>query len=103
MIRRATKDMVEAQISAGIDIPTDGEVPRENYIHYHCRHLNGIDFNRLTERWARAGDYSTRVPTFTGPVSLKHDLILGCFDIGKSRIRERRFDPGTAVESSGTH
>ena len=75
VIRRATKDVVEAQISAGIDIPTDGEVLRENYIHYHCRHLNGIDFHKLTERWARAGDYSTRVPTFTGPVSLKHDYI----------------------------
>ena len=30
-------------------IPTDGEVRRENYFHYHCRHFNGIDFDNLTQ------------------------------------------------------
>ena len=33
---RAAKDVINLQIDAGIDIPTDGEVRRENYIHYHC-------------------------------------------------------------------
>ena len=75
VLERATRDVIRDQVTAGIDIPTDGEVPRENYIHYHCRHLNGIDFDRLSERAARAGDFVTRVPTFTGPVSLKHDYI----------------------------
>ena len=45
---RATADVVLAQVAAGIDIPTDGEVRRENYIHYQCRHIGGIDFDRLT-------------------------------------------------------
>ena len=36
--------IISLQIKAGVDIPTDGEVRRENYIHYHCRHLNGFDF-----------------------------------------------------------
>ena len=75
LLERATRDVVSDQVDAGIDIPTDGEVPRENYIHYHCRHLNGIDFQRLTERNARAGDYVTRVPTSVAPISLKKDYI----------------------------
>jgi 5-methyltetrahydropteroyltriglutamate--homocysteine methyltransferase len=75
LLERAARDVVGAQVDAGIDIPTDGEVPRENYIHYHCRHLNGIDFDRLTERDARAGDYITRVPTSVAPISLRDDYI----------------------------
>ena len=43
LIDRATSDVIAEQVACGIDIPTDGEVSRENYIHYHCRHLDGID------------------------------------------------------------
>ena len=38
---KATKEIVNDLIDCGIDIITDGEVRRENYIHYHCRHLQG--------------------------------------------------------------
>ena len=41
---RAAGRIISLQIKAGVDIPTDGEVRRENYIHSHCRHLNGFDF-----------------------------------------------------------
>ena len=47
VFERATREVVLEQVDAGIDIPTDGEVRRENYIHYHCRHLDGIDFDTL--------------------------------------------------------
>jgi 5-methyltetrahydropteroyltriglutamate--homocysteine methyltransferase len=78
ILARGTKEIIDDQVSCGIDIPTDGEVRRENYIHYHCRHLNGIDFDRLTEKSLRQGAYSARLPTITGPVSprdhfLDHD------------------------------
>jgi 5-methyltetrahydropteroyltriglutamate--homocysteine methyltransferase len=45
---KGTREVVLDQVNAGIDIPTDGEVRRENYIHYHCRHLEGIDFEKLS-------------------------------------------------------
>ena len=61
------RQVIEDQVAAGIDIPTDGEVRRENYIHYHCRHLDGIDFARLTEKEVRGGTYTTKLPTWTGP------------------------------------
>ncbi|MGY9023366.1 MAG: hypothetical protein ACKVKA_11830, partial [Rhodobacterales bacterium] len=48
--------------------PTDGEVRRENYIHYHCRHLGGFDFNRLEHRILRDGAYETDLPAIRGPI-----------------------------------
>ena len=47
ILDRATVDVVRAQVDAGIDVPTDGEIRRENYIHYQCRHLGGIDFDAI--------------------------------------------------------
>ncbi len=65
----AVAEVVREQVAAGIDIPTDGEVRRDNYIHYHCRHLTGIDFERLTEKTVRAGAWKTTLPTITGPIA----------------------------------
>jgi 5-methyltetrahydropteroyltriglutamate--homocysteine methyltransferase len=74
---RAAQSVIDDQVRAGVDIVTDGEVRRENYIHYHCRHLEGISFDVLTEKEVR-GVYTTRLPTITGPVKgrepfLPHD------------------------------
>jgi len=66
---RAVRDVVMAQVDAGIDIPTDGEVRRENYIHYLCRHLGGIDFERLEPRLIR-GITPAMLPTVTGPITV---------------------------------
>jgi 5-methyltetrahydropteroyltriglutamate--homocysteine methyltransferase len=71
IFRRAAAEVIAEQVAAGIDIPTDGEVRRENYIHYHCRHLDGIDFQRLTETVLREGAYSAFLPTITGPVAAR--------------------------------
>jgi 5-methyltetrahydropteroyltriglutamate--homocysteine methyltransferase len=67
----AVAEVIREQVAAGIDIPTDGEVRRDNYIHYHCRHLTGIDFERLTEKTVRAGAWKTTLPTITGPIAPK--------------------------------
>ena len=66
---RATKEIIHDQQECGVDIITDGEVRRENYIHYHCRHLAGIDFNNLTEKVARTGNYKCWLPTITNKIS----------------------------------
>ncbi len=65
---RAAQSVIDDQVAAGIDILTDGEVRRENYVHYHCRHLNGIDFDTLTEQELRNGAYRASLPTITGPI-----------------------------------
>ncbi len=71
VIARASKQVMADQVEAGIDIPTDGEVKRENYIHYHCRYLSGIDFSRLTVRELRGGTYSAELPTITKRVKAR--------------------------------
>ena len=76
IIARGVAQTIDDQIDCGIDIPTDGEIPRENYIHYHCRHLIGFDFTNLTAKQVRGGTYQAKLPTITGPVSLR-DLFLG--------------------------
>jgi 5-methyltetrahydropteroyltriglutamate--homocysteine methyltransferase len=75
ILDRATVEVVREQVDLGIDIPTDGEVRRENYIHYHCRHLAGIDFEQLTEREMR-GHYQARLPTITGPIQASRQPFL---------------------------
>ncbi len=73
---KATKTAINDQISAGIDIPTDGEQRRENYIHYHCRHLEGFDFDNLTRKVLRDGAYETELPTITGKISPRGEHFL---------------------------
>lgn len=69
VLTKAVREVISDQVEAGVDIPTDGEVRRENYIHYHCRHLNGFDFEELTEKSLRNGAYSAHLPTVRGPIS----------------------------------
>ncbi len=63
LYQKATLAAVSDQIACGITIPTDGEQRRENYIHYHCRHLTGFDFEGLTSRVLRDGAYEAELPT----------------------------------------
>jgi len=75
----AVKSVIEEQVKLGIDIITDGEVTRENYIHYFCRRLVGFDFDhpdnieirnnrsrieapRIIKRLAHPGDRSILAP-----------------------------------------
>jgi len=69
LLDQATREAVIDQVNCGIDIPTDGEQRRENYIHYHCRHINGIDFSALTEKVHRNGAAIAHLPTITDRVS----------------------------------
>jgi 5-methyltetrahydropteroyltriglutamate--homocysteine methyltransferase len=65
---RAVREVVAEQTAIGIDVPTDGEVRRENYIHYHCRHLDGFDFANRTLKVMRDGGWRAEVPTVIGPI-----------------------------------
>jgi 5-methyltetrahydropteroyltriglutamate--homocysteine methyltransferase len=65
---RAVQEVVREQDAVGIDVPTDGEIRREHYIYYHCRHLAGFDFENLTPKSMRGGSWRTEVPTVTGPI-----------------------------------
>ncbi len=76
---KATKEIIKDQEECGIDILTDGEVRRENYIHYHCRHLDGIDFENLTEKMARTGNYKCWLPTITSKIKAREPFLVNEF------------------------
>ena len=48
LFRRAATEVIDDQVEAGVDVVTDGEVRRENYVHYQCRHFSGFDFDNLS-------------------------------------------------------
>ena len=75
LLDEAVRDVVREQVEIGIDIPTDGEVRRDHYIHYHCRHLTGIAFERQTEKTVRAGAWTTMLPTITGPIAPREHFL----------------------------
>jgi 5-methyltetrahydropteroyltriglutamate--homocysteine methyltransferase len=87
ILDRATLEVVREQIDLGIDLPTDGEIRRENYIHYHCRHIGGIDFESLTEKQMR-GHYQARLPTITGPLRAGPPFLVRDWQIAQSATRK---------------
>jgi len=76
IIARGVAEAINDQLECGIDIPTDGEISRENYIHYHCRHLLGFDFVHLTRKEVRGGTYEASLPTINGPVSIRDQFLV---------------------------
>ena len=76
LMLKAAKEVIQDQVECGIDIVTDGEVRRENYIHYHCRHLEGIDFNKLTKKSARTGNYDCWLPTINNQIKAKESFLV---------------------------
>ena len=75
LIEKAVREVIDDQINCGIDIVTDGEVRRENYIHHHCRNINGIDFDYLTKKSARTGNFDCYLPTIVSKVNCIKFLI----------------------------
>jgi len=73
---QAATEVIKDQIECGIDIVTDGEVRRENYIHYHCRHIAGVDFETLTEKVARTGNYKCWLPTIIAKVEAQDSFLV---------------------------
>ena len=84
LLDRVTQEVVKEQVSVGIDIPTDGEVRRENYIHYHCRHMEGFNFDRLTKKTMRAGAWTVSVPTITHPIGPGKPFLVRDWQVAQS-------------------
>ena len=68
---KGTAQVIADQEEAGVDVVTDGEVRRENYIHYHCRRLAGFDFENLTTKSVRNDAYSVALPTIRAKVEAR--------------------------------
>lgn len=89
LLDEAVKKVVKEQVHAGIDIPTDGEVRREHYVNYHCRHLDGIDFEQLTEKTMRAGTWIGKVPTIYKKIEAdKNHFLTNDYKLAQSATRQ---------------
>ena len=62
------------QETADIDIVTNGEQFREHFVHGFLKHVDGIDWNKMTTMGIRDNRYDAQVPTVTGPVSRKGEV-----------------------------
>jgi 5-methyltetrahydropteroyltriglutamate--homocysteine methyltransferase len=87
ILDRATTRVVREQVDLGIDIPTDGEMRRENFVHYHCRHLAGVDFEELSEREVR-GRSEALLPTIVGPIEAGRPFLVRDWEVAQSATRQ---------------
>ena len=65
----ATEWALREQEATKVDIVTDGEERRGNYVYYHCRQLDGFDFDDRTRIAGRSGAWEWAMPKITGPVA----------------------------------
>ncbi|HEX2479847.1 MAG TPA: hypothetical protein VHK45_11250, partial [Geminicoccaceae bacterium] len=86
ILDRATTQVVREQVELGIDIPTDGEIRRENFVHYHCRHLAGVDFEQLSERQMR-GRCEALLPTIVAPIQAGPPFLVRDWEVAQSATR----------------
>lgn len=71
LIEKATCEVLHTQRDLGIDVVTDGEMGRNNYIYPFCRNLNGFDFDKLKEKTCRNGKWTGVLPCVVSEISLK--------------------------------
>ncbi len=69
--RDAALMWMSEQEAAGIDVVTNGEQFREHFVHGFLKHVDGIDWNKMTVMGIRDDRYDAEVPTVTGPVKRK--------------------------------
>lgn len=66
--RDAVLVALKEQEAAGLDIVTDGEQPRQHFVHHFLEGVEGVDFSRRVTIGIRANRYRAEVPTVVAPV-----------------------------------
>jgi 5-methyltetrahydropteroyltriglutamate--homocysteine methyltransferase len=72
--RDASLVWISEQEAAGIDIVTNGEQFREHFVHGFLKHINGIDWNKMTTMGIRDNRYDAEVPTVTSKVTRQYKV-----------------------------
>ena len=68
---KAIEEVIKEQVDLKIDVITDGEIRRENYIYAFCRSIKNIDFHILTEKELRNKTYKIKCPTIVNKIEIK--------------------------------
>ncbi len=69
--RDAVLIALKEQEAAGIDIVTDGEQPRQHFVHGFLEQIEGVDFGKRITIGIRANRYTAEVPTVVGLIRRK--------------------------------
>ncbi|MEM3399822.1 MAG: methylcobamide--CoM methyltransferase [Candidatus Micrarchaeia archaeon] len=80
--RKVTKEVIEEQVSAGIDIVTDGQILWEDEVTYFAKALEGIELNGLV-RFFDTNTYY-RQPVIKGKIEWKRSALSEDFSFAKS-------------------
>ena len=55
MVEKARCDVIKKQIDLGLDVITDGEIERDNYIFHCARNFKGINMDSIITKTIRDG------------------------------------------------
>ena len=55
-IKKARDVVIKKQLDLGLDVITDGEIERENYIFHCARNLKGINMESISTKTIRDGN-----------------------------------------------
>jgi len=88
MLSEGTQEVLEDQIECGFDVVTNGEIERENYIHFHLRHLTGFNFKSAYLSDMRNGNAEAICPKLIGKIKAKNPFLVKIFlEAQKKSIR----------------
>lgn len=85
----ATEWALREQEATRVDIVSDGEVRRDNYVFYYCRHLDGFDFEHRTRIVGRSGAWEWVGPTITGPIAPGRAFLADDYRFVSDRTHQR--------------
>eukprot|EP00795_Rhopilema_esculentum_P013414 gene13414-4280_t len=67
-LKRATKEIVDLQQRCGLDVITDGELRRVQYVYNFCRRFEGFDFHNTKEKVCRNGSWKGHLPVIVSKI-----------------------------------
>lgn len=82
-LAKAAEMAVKDQLSAGVDLVTDGEERRDHYVLYVLRGLEGFDFKNLKSIPYRGGIFFRDVPRVVSKIKYKKPIIVSDFKFTK--------------------
>ena len=72
----ATRLVLQEQERAGIDVVSDGEQRRKNYVIHHTSHMSGFDYETLGEKTTRGGRRTVMAGRCIGPIEHRRSIVL---------------------------
>tara|TARA_B100000212_G_scaffold68442_1_gene47862 strand:- start:4587 stop:5621 length:1035 start_codon:yes stop_codon:yes gene_type:complete len=84
----ATIIAINLQEKAGLDIITDGEQRRKNYVTYLTSNMNGFDYTELKPKEMAGGRRTLLAGRCVGPITHKNSLIVRDLEFTLSKTRK---------------